>query len=70
MTDNRLLPFPFPAVHVKKVAAAFNGGRIASNGSVMVLAAAERKLSLAARLAAVISDRREPLRVVSRRKPE
>jgi hypothetical protein len=64
MTDDRLLPFAFPAVHGKKVIAAFDGGRITSNGGVMVLAAAERKLGIAAKLAAVISDRRDPERVV------
>src|ERR1700751_2321744 len=64
MTDDRLLPFAFPAVHSKKITAAFDGGRITSNGGVMVVAAAERKLGLAAKLAAVISDRRDPLRVV------
>jgi hypothetical protein len=66
MTDDTLLPFAFPAVHSKKVTAAFDGGRITSNGGVMVLAAAERKLGIAARLAAVICDRRDPQRVVHR----
>lgn len=66
MTDDSLLPFAFPAVHSKKITAAFDGGRITSNGGVMVLAAAERKLGLAAKLAAVICDRRDPLRVVHR----
>jgi hypothetical protein len=66
MTDDRLLPFAFPSVQGKKVTAAFDGGRITSNGGVMVLAAAERKLSLAAKLAAVICDRRDPERVVHR----
>jgi len=66
MTDDTLLPFAFPAVHSKKVTAAFDGGRITSNGGVMVLAAAERKLGIAAKLAAVICDRRDPQRVVHR----
>src|SRR5579862_1065956 len=64
MTDDRLLPFAFPAVHGKKITAAFDGGRITSNGGVVVLAAAERKLGIAAKLGAVIRDRRDPLRVV------
>src|ERR1700746_2985231 len=64
MTDDRLLPFAFPSVDSKKITAAFDGGRITSNGGVMVVAAAERKLGLTAKLAAVISDRRDPLRVV------
>ena len=64
MTDDTLLPFAFPTVHSKKVTAAFDGGRITSNGGVMVLAAAERKLDIASKLAAVICDPRDPLRVV------
>ena len=64
MTDDTLLPFAFPAVHGKKITAAFDGGRITSNGGVMVLAAAERKLGLTAKLASMICDSRDPLRVV------
>jgi hypothetical protein len=64
MTDDRSLPFAFPAVHGKKITAAFDGGRITSNGGVMILAAAERKLGVAEKLAAVICDPRDPLRVV------
>lgn len=63
MTDGNLLPFAFPAVDGKKITAAFDGGRITSNGGVMVLATAERKLGIAAKLAAVILDRRDPERV-------
>jgi Transposase DDE domain group 1 len=36
----------------------------ASNGGAMILAAAERKLGVAEKLAAVICDPRDPLRVV------
>jgi len=64
MTDDTLLPFAFPAAHGKKITAAFDGGRITSNGGVMVLAGAERRLGIAAKLAAVISDPRDPARVV------
>jgi Transposase DDE domain group 1 len=39
-------------------------GRITSNGGVMILAAAERKLGVAEKLAAIICDPRDPLRVV------
>jgi hypothetical protein len=59
-----LLPFAFPVVQGKKITAAFDGGRITSNGGVMILAAAERKLDIAAKLAAVISDPRDPSRVI------
>ena len=64
MTKDTLLRFAFPAVGGKKIAAAFDGGRITSDGGVMVLAEAERRLGIAERLAAVIADRRDPVRVV------
>src|SRR6476660_6692800 len=32
MTDDTILPFSFPAVQAKKVTAAFDGGRLTSNG--------------------------------------
>jgi hypothetical protein len=63
MIDDALLPFMLPAVDDKKVIAAFDGGRITSDGGVMLLAAAERRLGLAARLAGVIADRRDPVRI-------
>ena len=46
MTDDTLLPFSFAAVCAKKITAAFDGGRITSDGGVMLLAAAERRLQL------------------------
>jgi hypothetical protein len=55
MTDDTILPFSFPAVHAKKVTAAFDGGRLTSNGGVMLLAMAERRLGLADNLARVLS---------------
>src|SRR5258707_12223363 len=64
MTDDTILPFSFPAVHAKKVTAAFDGGRLTSNGGVMLLAMAERRLGLADSLARVFPDRRDPTRVV------
>jgi len=55
--------FPsLPALSGKKVSAAFDGGRITSNGGVMLLAEAERNLGIADRLAALIPDRRDPTR--------
>jgi hypothetical protein len=44
MTDDNLLPFCFPAVRRKKITAAFGGGRISSDGGVMLLAQADRRL--------------------------
>jgi hypothetical protein len=63
MVDHTLLPFSFPAVQRKKVTAAFDGGRITSDGGVMLLAAAERSLGIADRLAPLIADPRNPLLV-------
>jgi Transposase DDE domain group 1 len=64
MDDDTTEPFGFPAVGRKKVAAAFDGGRLTSDGGVMLLAAAERQLGLCDRLAALIADPRDPSRVV------
>ena len=44
-------PFWFPAIGRKKVTAAFDGGRLTSDGGVMLLAAAERRIGIADRLA-------------------
>ncbi|MCW3477888.1 IS1380 family transposase [Limobrevibacterium gyesilva] len=63
MHDDTIEPFGFPAVGRKKVTAAFDGGRITSDGGVMLLAAAERRMGIAQRLAALIADPRDPLLV-------
>src|SRR5215468_1732347 len=63
MSDDNLLPFSFPTVQRKKITAAFDGGRITSDGGVMLLAQAERRLGVAERLAQVIPDRRDQDRV-------
>src|SRR3954469_20242040 len=60
MSEDSLLPFHFPAIARKKITAAFDGGRITSDGGVMLLAAAERRLGLADKLAALIADPRDP----------
>ena len=64
MTDDTTLPFWFPAIRGKKLTAAFDGGRLSSDGGVMLLAAAARRMRIAEKLAAVIPDRRDPTRVV------
>ena len=56
--------FSFPAICRKKVTAAFDGGRLTSNGGVLLLAQAERQLGLAERLAGCIADPRDQARVV------
>jgi hypothetical protein len=63
MTDDNLLPFSFPAVRRKKVTAGFDGGRISSDGGVMLLAQADRQLGVADRLARMIPDVRDQDRV-------
>jgi hypothetical protein len=63
MTDDNLLPFCFPAIRRKKITAAFDGGRISSDGGVMLLAQADRRLGIAERLAREIPDGRDPDRV-------
>jgi hypothetical protein len=63
MTDTTILPFSFPAVARKKVTADFDGGRLTSDGGVMLLAMAERRLGIADRLARAFPDRRNPSRI-------
>ena len=61
MDDDTTALFGFPAVGRKKLTAAFDGGRITSDGGVLLLAAAERRLRIAERLAGLIADPRNPL---------
>jgi hypothetical protein len=63
MSDNTAVPFGFPAVCRKKVTAAFDGGRLTSDGGVLLLAQIERHLGLADRLAKCIEDPRDPAAV-------
>jgi hypothetical protein len=63
MPENTLFAFDFPAVGRKKVVAAFDGGRLTSDGGVMLLSAFERELDIARTLAALIPDARNPLLV-------
>src|SRR5712672_4614608 len=63
MGEDIRLPFDLPAVARKKVSAAFDGGRISSDGGVMLLAQADRRLGIADRLARVIPDGRDQERV-------
>jgi hypothetical protein len=59
MSDESLLPFDLPTIARKRVSTAFDGGRITSDGGVMLLAQAERRLGVADQLAAVIPDGRD-----------
>jgi hypothetical protein len=40
MSDPTVLPFAFPSVRGKKLTAAFDGGRLTSDGGVLLLAQA------------------------------
>lgn len=63
MLEDTLLPFSLPSVRRKKVTAAFDGGRITSDGGVLLLGAVETDLGIASRLASLIADPRNPLLV-------
>ena len=63
MTDDSLLQFPLPAVGAKKVPAAFDGGRLSSDGGVMLLSMAEKRLGVAERLARCFPDDRDPTKI-------
>ena len=63
MTDDTILPFSFPAVSRKKVTAAFDGGRLTSDGGVMLLAMADRRVGVAEKLSCVFPERRDPARI-------
>jgi hypothetical protein len=64
MSDLDALAFGFPSVRGRKLTAAFDGGRLTSDGGILLLAQAARRLGIADKLAAVIPDRRDPSRVV------
>jgi hypothetical protein len=58
--DDPLLPFSLPSICQKKITAGFDGGRISSDGGVLLLAGADRRLGLIDTLAAIIPDHRDP----------
>lgn len=63
MLSSTVSLFGFPAVCRKKVTAGFDGGRLTSDGGVLLLGTAERRLGIADRLARLIADPRNPLLV-------
>ena len=63
MTDDTPLPFDLPAVCRKKLTVDFNGGNQSSNGGLLLVREAERKLGVCSRLADVMPDRRDPDRI-------
>lgn len=56
--------FTLPAIGRKKLTAAFDGGRLTSDGGVLLLAQAERAMGICRQLASCIADPRDPSRVV------
>ena len=64
MSDITLLPFALPAIKPKKVIAAFDGGRLSSNGGVALLALAEKRVGIIDRLANLFTDDRDQQRVI------
>ncbi len=63
MGHDGLLADDLRAVGGKKVSAAFDGGRRTSNAGVFLLREVERTLGIAERLAACLSDARDPSRI-------
>ena len=64
MSEDTLLPFDLPAASRKKATADFAGGLISSDGGLVLLRGAERRLGLAEALAGCIREWRDPERVV------
>src|SRR4051794_38656572 len=58
--DDTLLPFSLPSIGQKQITAAFDGGLISSDGGVLLLAGADKRLGLIDTLAAIIPDHRDP----------
>ena len=63
MDEDTLLSLDLPAVQRKKVTLAFDGGRLSSDAGVLLLREVERELGIAERLAACVTDRRDPARI-------
>src|ERR1700712_2624616 len=60
MSNDTTVPLGFPSVGRKKLVAAFDGGRITTDGGVLLLGMVERQLGIAAKLAELIADPRNP----------
>lgn len=63
MTEDSLLPFDLPAVAGKKLTVGFDGGQLSSDGGLLLLREAERRLQITDRLAGALRDRRDPTRI-------
>jgi hypothetical protein len=58
--DDTLFPFSLPSIGRKKITAAFDAGQISSDGGVLLLAGADKRLGLIDALATIIPDHRDP----------
>ena len=56
MPDDTILPFSFPAVGRKQPTAAFDGGRISSDGGVRLFGVVGQRLGIAEKLAGLIAN--------------
>src|SRR5258707_676227 len=63
MTDATPLPFDLPSVRRKKLTVDFDGGNQSSDGGLLLLRQAERKLGVCRRLADAMPDRRDRDRI-------
>jgi len=63
MSNDNFLPFDLPAVSRKKVSANFDGGAISSDGGLLLLREADRRLGLTRTLASYVQDRCDPSRI-------
>jgi hypothetical protein len=63
MTEDTPLAFDLPSVHRKKLTVDFEGGNQSSNGGLLLLRQAERKLGVCRRLADAMPDRRDASRI-------
>jgi len=64
MTDCNAEPLLFASLKSQKMVADFAGGRLTSDGGGLLLREVDRKLKLTRRLAACLSDPRDPGRVI------
>jgi hypothetical protein len=62
VTDCTQGSFGFPACRKRSVEVDFSGGAVSSNGGVLLLRAADRRLGLSAAAAGVLRDPRNPRR--------
>ena len=64
MTDCTQELFHFPGFDRRKIEASFTGGDVSSDGGVLLLRQADRRLGLVAALDRVLADPRHPVYIV------